>query len=47
MNIMILYNWLREIARDTEAEAVMKPENEELRSTLYKEYDEVKNKKLE
>lgn len=47
MNIMILYNWLRENARDTEAEAVMKPENEELRSTLYKEYDEVKNKKLE
>ena len=47
MNIMILYNWLRENARDTQAEAVMKPENEELRSTLYKEYDEVKNKNLE
>ena len=46
LNIMVLYNWLRENERDTEAEAVMKPENEELRSALYKEYDEVKNNKV-
>lgn len=41
-NIIILYNWLRESGRDTEAEAVMKPENKELRSALYAEYDRIK-----
>lgn len=47
LNIMILYNWLKENGRDTEAEEVMKPENEELRSVLYKEYDEVRKENLE
>ena len=42
LNIIVLYNWLRESGRDADAEAVMKPENVELRSVLYKEYDAVK-----
>ena len=46
-NIIALYNWLKENGRDGDAEAVMKPENEELRSVLYKEYDEVKKENLE
>ena len=41
LNIIVLYNWLRESARDADAEAVMIPENVELRSVLYKEYDAV------
>ena len=42
LNIIILYNWLKESGREADAEAVMKPENEELRSALYIEYDKVK-----
>lgn len=42
LSIIVLYNWLRESGRDADAEAVMKPENVELRSVLYKEYDAVK-----
>ena len=41
LNIIVLYNWLRESGRDADAEAVMIPENVELRSVLYKEYDAV------
>lgn len=40
-NIIILYNWLKGSGRDSDAEAVMKPENEELRFELYKEYDAI------
>ena len=42
LNIIILYNWLKESGREADAEAVMKPENEELRSALCIEYDKVK-----
>ena len=42
LSIIVLYNWLRESGRDADAEAVMKPENVELRSILYKEYDAIK-----
>ena len=41
LNIIVLYNWLRESGRNADAEAVMIPENVELRSVLYKEYDAV------
>lgn len=47
LNIIILYNWLKESGRDADAEAVMKPENEDLRSALYKEYDEVKKENID
>ena len=47
LNIIALYNWLKENGRDGDAEAVMKPENEDLRSALYKEYDEVKKDNID
>lgn len=37
LRIMQLYNWLRDNDRNTDAEAVMKPENKELRQKLYEE----------
>lgn len=40
LNIIVLYNWLRESGRDSDAESVMKPENENLRLALYQEYKE-------
>lgn len=42
LNIIILYNWLKESGRDTDAEAIMKAENETLREGLYAEYNKSK-----
>lgn len=42
LNIIILYNWLKESGRDTDAEAIMKAENETLREGLYAEYHKSK-----
>lgn len=38
-NIIFLYNWLKENGRETDAEAIMKPENKTLRADLYAEYN--------
>ena len=39
MDIIAIYNWLKNAGREEEAEAIMKPENELLRKKIQQEYE--------
>lgn len=44
-NIIFLYNWLKNNGRDSDAEEIMKTENEALRADLYAEYNKISKNK--